>query len=57
MVSIVCDGGEKYLDTVFDEEWMAARGLLDPDAEAAVGAVLTALGVPDSRQRAEAAVL
>ncbi|MGL4744835.1 MAG: cysteine synthase family protein [Phycicoccus sp.] len=27
IVVLVCDGGEKYLDTVFDDEWMAANGL------------------------------
>ena len=26
---MVCDGGEKYLDTVFNDEWMSERGLLD----------------------------
>ncbi|MFR9754009.1 PLP-dependent cysteine synthase family protein [Nocardia sp. 004] len=36
VVTIVCDGGEKYLDTVFDEEWMNDRDLLDPDAESEV---------------------
>ncbi|MFF0489981.1 PLP-dependent cysteine synthase family protein [Nocardia sp. NPDC004068] len=33
IVSIVCDGGEKYLDTVFDDDWMAERDLLDESAE------------------------
>ncbi|RDI66803.1 PLP-dependent cysteine synthase family protein [Nocardia pseudobrasiliensis] len=33
IVSIVCDGGEKYLDTVFDDDWMAERELLDESAE------------------------
>lgn len=27
-VALVGDGGEKYLDTVFDDEWLIARGLL-----------------------------
>lgn len=36
VVTIVCDGGEKYLDTVFDEDWMRARDLLDPQTEAEV---------------------
>ncbi|CCF65413.1 cysteine synthase family protein [Nocardia cyriacigeorgica] len=36
VVTIVCDGGEKYLDTVFDDDWMRARDLLDPQAEAEV---------------------
>lgn len=29
IVVLVCDGGEKYLDTVFDDDWMAANGLFD----------------------------
>ncbi|MBB5912695.1 cystathionine beta-synthase [Nocardia transvalensis] len=33
IVTIVCDGGEKYLDTVFDDDWMAERDLLDETAE------------------------
>ncbi|MFI6765925.1 cysteine synthase family protein [Streptomyces sp. NPDC050355] len=33
MVALVNDGGEKYLDTVFDDAWMQDRGLLDPAAE------------------------
>jgi cystathionine beta-synthase len=28
-VVMVCDGGEKYLDTVFNDEWMDERDLLD----------------------------
>ncbi|WP_280269498.1 PLP-dependent cysteine synthase family protein [Nocardia wallacei] len=33
VVTIVCDGGEKYLDTVFDDDWMNDRDLLDESAE------------------------
>jgi cystathionine beta-synthase len=29
LVILVCDGGEKYLDTVFNDEWMGERNLLD----------------------------
>ncbi|OLU23287.1 cysteine synthase [Pseudomonas sp. PA15(2017)] len=29
-VVLVCDGGEKYLDTVFNDAWMNARGLTNP---------------------------
>ena len=29
LVVLVCDGGEKYLDSVFDDDWMRARNLLD----------------------------
>jgi cystathionine beta-synthase len=30
VVTPVADGGEKYLGSVFDDEWMAKRDLLDP---------------------------
>ncbi|ASF11654.1 cystathionine beta-synthase [Nocardia brasiliensis NBRC 14402] len=40
VVTIVCDGGEKYLDTVFDDAWMAERDLLDPAAETEVRRLL-----------------
>lgn len=33
VVVLVCDAGEKYLDTVYDEEWLLARGLYDEAAE------------------------
>ncbi|MFK4111340.1 cysteine synthase family protein [Streptomyces sp. NPDC002176] len=36
MVALINDGGEKYLDTVFDDDWMAERDLLAPDVERAV---------------------
>lgn len=29
MVALVCDGGEKYLDTVFNDEWILAHRLSD----------------------------
>ncbi|MEV7511190.1 cysteine synthase family protein [Streptomyces sp. NPDC091201] len=29
IVVLVCDGGDKYLDTVFNDDWMAAHGLFD----------------------------
>ncbi|MER7762276.1 cysteine synthase family protein [Streptomyces sp. NPDC097619] len=29
VVVLVCDGGERYLDTVFDDDWMAAHDLHD----------------------------
>ncbi|WP_328394654.1 PLP-dependent cysteine synthase family protein [Nocardia sp. NBC_00416] len=32
VVVLVCDAGEKYLDTVYDEDWLAARGLYDQSA-------------------------
>lgn len=33
VVTIVCDGGEKYLDTVFDDTWMHTHHLLSPSEE------------------------
>lgn len=33
MVCIVGDGGEKYLNTVFNDEWMKSKGLLDEKVE------------------------
>jgi len=30
LVVLVCDGGEKYLDTVFNDAWMREHDLLDP---------------------------
>ncbi|MFB6943746.1 cysteine synthase family protein [Streptomyces sp. NPDC056237] len=43
MVALVNDGGEKYMDTVFNDDWMQARGLLDPDAEQEIDELLTKL--------------
>ncbi|MFF0383551.1 cysteine synthase family protein [Streptomyces sp. NPDC004286] len=43
MVALINDGGEKYLDTVFDDDWMAERELLAPDVERAVDEQLTKL--------------
>ncbi|MET8749606.1 cysteine synthase family protein [Streptomyces sp. NPDC004667] len=43
MVALVNDGGEKYMDTVFNDDWMRARGLLDPEAEREIEELLTKL--------------
>lgn len=40
MVGLVCDGGEKYLDSVFDDGWMKDRDLLDDDIESRVDTLL-----------------
>ncbi|GAA5043168.1 PLP-dependent cysteine synthase family protein [Nocardia callitridis] len=40
VVTLVCDGGEKYLDTVFDDDWMRERDLLDATAETQVRELL-----------------
>ncbi|MFJ1791106.1 cysteine synthase family protein [Kitasatospora griseola] len=46
MVAFVNDGGEKYLDTVFDDDWMNARALLDRAVEADVDETLSKLRRP-----------
>ncbi|MFW8637352.1 cysteine synthase family protein [Cribrihabitans pelagius] len=42
VVTPVADGGEKYLGSVFDDGWMAERGLLDPAVAARLDAWLSA---------------
>lgn len=49
VVTIVCDGGEKYLDTIFDDEWMRAKNVFAPDAEAAVHQLLDDYGSAPAR--------
>jgi cystathionine beta-synthase len=46
MVALICDAGEKYLDSVFDDDWMRARELLDIEAELEVDALLTRVAGP-----------
>jgi cystathionine beta-synthase len=46
VVTLVCDGGEKYLDTVFDDDWMRERDLLDPAADRRVHQLLDAYSGP-----------
>jgi cysteine synthase len=43
MVALINDGGEKYLDTVSDDDWMSARDLLAPDVEREVDELLAKL--------------
>ncbi|MGW0364719.1 cysteine synthase family protein [Streptomyces sp. NPDC002990] len=43
MVALVNDGGEKYMDTVFNDEWMQERELLDGEAEREIDELLTKL--------------
>ncbi|WP_053849075.1 cysteine synthase family protein [Streptomyces sp. NRRL B-24085] len=43
MVALVNDGGEKYMDTVFNDDWMTARNLTDPAVERAIDELLTEL--------------
>lgn len=46
VVTIVCDAGEKYLDTVFDDDWMRERRLLDPVVDREVRQLLDTLRGP-----------
>ncbi|MFE2547599.1 cysteine synthase family protein [Streptomyces sp. NPDC059355] len=43
MVALINDGGEKYMDTVFNDDWMRERDLLNPDTEREVDELLTKL--------------
>ncbi|MFE6775209.1 cysteine synthase family protein [Streptomyces sp. NPDC057702] len=43
IVALANDGGEKYLDTVFDDDWMRTRHLVDPAVEAEIDATLAKL--------------
>ncbi len=45
MVALICDAGEKYLDSVFDDDWMRERELLDPAFEAEIAGLLDELCV------------
>ncbi|MFF9016987.1 PLP-dependent cysteine synthase family protein [Streptomyces sp. NPDC014870] len=40
IVVLVCDGGDKYLDTVFNDDWMAANGLFDEQVVHRLAALL-----------------
>ncbi|MFI2072490.1 hypothetical protein [Streptomyces triculaminicus] len=43
MVALVNDGGEKYMDTVFDDDRMHRRNLIDPAVECEIDETLTKL--------------
>ncbi|UQX04452.1 cysteine synthase family protein [Streptomyces sp. RerS4] len=43
VVALVNDGGEKYMDTVFNDAWMRARNLLSPDTEREIDELLAKL--------------
>ncbi|MEU3290253.1 cysteine synthase family protein [Streptomyces longwoodensis] len=43
LVAFVNDGGEKYMDTVFNDDWMNARDLIDPQVEREIDELLTKL--------------
>lgn len=42
-VVLVCDGGEKYLNTVFNDEWMSANGLDSEEVGRELESLLTPL--------------
>ena len=44
VVSLLCDGGERYQNTYYDDDWLAAQGL-DPEPYAEVLREFTATGV------------
>jgi cysteine synthase A len=33
VVTLICDGGERYLDTYYDDAWLAAQGLAPSAAQ------------------------
>ncbi|MGI5373281.1 cysteine synthase family protein [Streptomyces sp. CA-251387] len=43
MVALINDGGEKYMDTVFNDDWMNARHLIDPPVEREIDELLAKL--------------
>lgn len=43
MVALINDGGEKYMDTVFNDDWMQERDLLNDEAEREVDELLSKL--------------
>lgn len=55
VVVLVSDAGEKYLDTLFDKDWLSERGLYDPECEGSVERSLEALAVATGRAGGEVA--
>ena len=55
VVVLICDAGEKYLDTVFDDRWLAERGLLDRGCEERVERQLGLLGAGSAEVGGEVA--
>jgi cystathionine beta-synthase len=33
MVVLVCDAGEKYLDSIYDDDWLRSKGLMSEGAD------------------------
>lgn len=52
VVVLMSDAGEKYLDTIFDDAWLAERDLLDPGAEKRVEDRLEMLTRPSEQSAA-----
>jgi cysteine synthase A len=52
IVTILCDGGERYLQTYYDDAWLAARNIDINPAVDAITACAT-LGTPMPWQLAE----
>jgi len=46
VVTMVSDAGEKYLDTVFHDDWLRERDLLDPGAEHRIDHILALFSRP-----------
>ncbi|MEV6767409.1 cysteine synthase family protein [Nocardia sp. NPDC051030] len=57
VVVIINDDGEKYLDTVFDDEWMSDRDLIDRQREAEVTRMLRSFAPPNRPDPREIKVL
>lgn len=49
VVTLVCDAGEKYLDTIFNDEWLRERELLDSAAHLEVQRLLESYATPAPR--------
>lgn len=45
-VVMICDGGEKYLDTVFNDEWMREHELLDATVAEELDQCIEEMAVP-----------
>ncbi|MGW7465262.1 hypothetical protein ACWGJT_11240 [Streptomyces xantholiticus] len=41
MVALINDGGEEYMDTVLNDEWIEERDLLNGEVEREIEALLT----------------
>jgi cysteine synthase A len=39
LATLACDGGERYADTIYDDDWLAAAGLAATPRNAALGAL------------------